>query len=168
MPQPSPQPKRILIIDDEWMIQRVLEVRLRSAGFVVESAGDGSAGLTAARERTPDVVLLDVRMPEMDGFEVMRCFKRDARLATIPVIFISANVLDTVKHAAMAAGATGFLAKPYEPKALFDLISEAIAEGASQVEVNLGTPVGAGSASPNAANGGYSPTFSQADAPKAM
>ncbi len=119
-------PKRILVIDDEWSIQRVLDARLRSWGFEVELASDAAAGLASARARTPDAVLLDVRMPGVDGFEVMREFQKDPALRAIPVVFLSANVLDTVRHRALSMGAVAFLAKPYDAATLQRVIEEAM------------------------------------------
>ncbi len=117
--------KRILVIDDERPIQRALEARLVSRGFSVECASDGVAGLALARARPPSVVLLDVRMPALNGFEVLRQFKADPALAEIPVVLMSANALDTTKHSAATAGGFRFMAKPYDSRELLELIAQA-------------------------------------------
>ena len=82
----------------------------------------GESGLQKLAARAPDVVLLDMRMPGIDGLEVMRQMKRDPRLADIPVIFVSANAQETAKRAALNSGGTLFLEKPFESRALLEAI----------------------------------------------
>lgn len=118
--------RRLLIIDDEWSIRQVLEARLVACGFEVATAGDGSEGLDAARRSSPDVILLDLRMPDMDGFEVFRQLRAHDRTRGVPVIFLTANIQDTAKDQARAAGAAGFLTKPYEASAVLEAIGAAM------------------------------------------
>lgn len=122
--------KQVLIIDDEWTIQQALLARLSAHGYRVTMASDGPAGLIAAQEECPDVILLDLRMPDMDGFEVLRRLRARASTAEIPVIFLTANIQDTVKEQAKAAGAAGFLTKPYEASTVLDAIGSATAVAA--------------------------------------
>ncbi|MGD9688932.1 MAG: response regulator [Phycisphaerales bacterium] len=119
--------EHVLIIDDEWTIQRALCARLSAAGFILRSASHGEAGLRAAREERPDAILLDLRMPDMDGFEVFRRLRADPALATVPVIFLTANVQDTARQEARTLGAAGFLCKPYDPKQVIHSLRSAIA-----------------------------------------
>lgn len=119
--------KTVLIIDDEWSIQQALQARLTAHGYCVKMASDGPAGLTAAQEDCPDVILLDLRMPDMDGFEVLRRLRAEGRTSEVPVIFLTANIQDTVKEQAKAAGAAGFLTKPYEAATVLDAIGTATA-----------------------------------------
>ncbi len=120
--------KRILIIDDDREVSLALSVRLKAADYDVDVAGDGESGLqklTAGADHwahRPDVVLLDMRMPGIDGLEVIRQMKRDPRLADIPVIFVSAGTHETVKRAALNAGGNLFLEKPFESRALLEAI----------------------------------------------
>lgn len=108
--------ERVLLIDDEIHLSEVLAIRLRTLGFDVDTATAGSLGLERAmNEPRPDVIILDVRMPEMDGFEVNDRLKADPRTAGIPVIFLSANVQDTTRKRAMAGGAYAYIGKPYDP-----------------------------------------------------
>lgn len=109
-------PSRVLIIDDEWTIAKALSSRLGLSGFDARSAPDGVSGLRAAADFRPDAILLDLRMPDMDGFEVLRRLRADDALAHIPVIILSANVQDSVRQEAMASGAAAFFCKPYEHK----------------------------------------------------
>ena len=121
-------PKRIFQIDDEPAISAALVVRLEAAGFELVSAHDGPSGLAAAAAHHPDAVLLDIRMPGMDGFEVCRRLKADPALAAIPVIFLSANLSDEAQRRALAAGGVAFLSKPYEPAEVVEAIETAIAD----------------------------------------
>lgn len=116
---------RVLIIDDEWTIQQALQARLMAHGFEVLMACDGPSGIETARQQHPDVILLDLRMPDMDGFEVLQHLRATPEASSIPVIFLTANVQDTVKQKALSAGAAGFLPKPYEPTVVLEAIRRA-------------------------------------------
>ncbi|MBT8484562.1 MAG: response regulator [Phycisphaerales bacterium] len=105
---------RILVVDDDASIARALSIRLEAAGYDVTHAADGAAGLDVARTQPPALILLDIRMPGLDGFDVNRALKEDPALADIPVVFLSANVRDSTRQKALAAGAAAFLAKPYD------------------------------------------------------
>lgn len=118
-------PKHILVVDDEVPLLRALLVRLRIAGYNVDLASCGTDGLTGAA-KLPDLILLDIRMPDIDGFEVNRRLKADPRTSEIPVIFLSANVQDSARQAAIAAGAHAFLTKPYDSKTLLAAVESAI------------------------------------------
>ena len=108
--------ERILIIEDERFIAQALALRLKTAGYEVHCAHDGTSGIAAVAELNPTLVLLDIRMPDMDGFEVYRHLKERPEFGSTPVIFLSANVQESARQAALAAGAAAFLAKPYEAK----------------------------------------------------
>jgi len=112
----------ILIIDDEWTIQLALQARLSAHGFSVQLAGDGPSGILAAERHRPDVILLDLRMPDMDGFEVLRRLRSAPETSSIPVIILTANIQDSVKQQARSAGAAGFLTKPFESKDIINAI----------------------------------------------
>jgi two-component system OmpR family response regulator len=118
--------ERVLIIDDERYIAQALMLRLRASGNDVQSACDGASGITAVSEWKPDVIMLDIRMPDMDGFEVNRRLRARPELAEIPVIFLSANVQESARQAALAAGAHAFLTKPYESKDVLAAIRNAL------------------------------------------
>ncbi|HTE04561.1 MAG TPA: response regulator [Planctomycetota bacterium] len=106
--------ERVLVVDDERSIAQALGIRLRAAGYDVQCAFDGFSGLAAAREWRPAAIVLDIRMPDIDGFEVNRRLRAQPELASTPVIFLSANVQESARQAALAAGAQAFLTKPYE------------------------------------------------------
>ncbi len=117
---------KVLVIDDDRTIVTVLTLRLEAKGYDVVSAIDGPTGLAEARRAMPNVILLDIRMPGMDGFGVNRRLKADPVVRNIPVVFLSAHAQETDRQAAMAAGAKYFLAKPYDSGKLFVAIEAAM------------------------------------------
>lgn len=120
----------VLLIDDEKAIAAALMIRLRVAGYDAITASDGKAGLVMAATHQPDVILLDIRMPGIDGYEVCRRLKVDPELARIPVIFVSANATESTRQQAYEAGGAAFISKPYEPAEVLSTIeSAAIAAG---------------------------------------
>ena len=107
------RPGRILLIeDDESFCQAVTEI-LEHENHTVVCAKDGNAGLTAAREETPDLILIDVRLPGMDGFELCRRLKGDPELRYIPIILLTGHASPDIHVQAMQSGANDFLAKPF-------------------------------------------------------
>ncbi|MCH8053016.1 MAG: response regulator [Planctomycetes bacterium] len=118
--------KKILIVDDDRQVSLALSIRLKAADYDVDVAGDGENALEKLTASVPDVVLLDMRMPGIDGLEVMRQMKQDPRLANIPVIFVSANAQETAKRAALNAGGKIFLEKPFESRALLEAIQRVL------------------------------------------
>ena len=109
----------MLIVDDHPKLMRVLEVYLRNHGFEVTTVDSGKRGLEAAKSNQQDIMILDVRMPEMDGFEVLRRLRKFSRL---PVIVYSATPEYSAR--AMECGADSFIAKPINMEQLVDLIYE--------------------------------------------
>ncbi len=120
------QHHKVLVVDDDRQVTLALSIRLRAAGYEVDTAADGESGLEKLAGDLPDVVLLDMRMPGIGGLEVIRRMKMDERLARVPVIVISANAQETVKHEAIATGARLFLEKPYESKVLLDALDRVL------------------------------------------
>ena len=119
--------RSVLIIDDERALLEALAVRFRVAGFNPTTAENGLNGLAAAEAHPPDAIVLDMRMPDLDGFEVLARLKQRAELASIPVIFLSANVQDSARQSALASGAWAYLTKPYDPREVVATVAEAIA-----------------------------------------
>jgi DNA-binding response OmpR family regulator len=104
--------ERILIIDDSRIAQ-ALVAEIFTGQYVLEFRGDGPAGIAAAREHAPDLILLDVHMPKMDGFEVCRILKGDEKLRDIPVIFITTLDSEMEKVKGFEAGAEDYVVKPF-------------------------------------------------------
>jgi CheY-like chemotaxis protein len=118
--------KRILIVDDEAPMRFLLSKQLNRAGCETTTAADGEAALAAAAGAPFDAIVLDVVMPQMDGFEVCRRLKADPRTAEIPVIFLSASCSGEFRRRAFRVGAADFLAKPFEVELLPTYIQAAL------------------------------------------
>ena len=101
--------------DDDADIVRFVEVNLRLEGYQVVTARDGQEALTKALEIQPDVVLLDVLMPRIDGYTVCERLRADRRGAAIPVILLTANFITADQEVARQAGADDFVVKPFDP-----------------------------------------------------
>ncbi|MHB8571469.1 MAG: response regulator transcription factor [Candidatus Dormibacteria bacterium] len=108
----------ILVADDEPALCKVLKLRLEMEGFEVIIAEDGTSALDSLRSRRPDVAVLDVMMPGLNGLEVVSEMKRDQDLSGIPVIILSARRLDREIAGALAAGADRYIAKPFDSQEL--------------------------------------------------
>jgi DNA-binding response OmpR family regulator len=109
--------KRILVIEDDPDIALSLRLKLeRDGGFEVRTAGDGAAGLRMAVERPPDLVLLDVNLPGMDGFEVCRQLRGDPATSSTPVIMLTARIDESDRVAGLDLGADDYITKPFSPK----------------------------------------------------
>jgi two-component system, OmpR family, alkaline phosphatase synthesis response regulator PhoP len=108
-------PKKILIVDDEPKIVEICQDYLRASGFEVVSAGDGLKGLAAARREKPDLVVLDLMLPGMDGLDVCRTLRRES---DIPIIMLTARVEETDKLIGLELGADDYITKPFSPREL--------------------------------------------------
>jgi DNA-binding response OmpR family regulator len=109
--------KRILVIEDDPDIALSLRLKLeRDGGFEVRTAEDGASGLRMAVERPPDLVLLDVNLPGMDGFEVCRLLRSDPATSSTPVIMLTARIDESDRVAGLDLGADDYITKPFSPK----------------------------------------------------
>ena len=105
----------ILVVDDDPDIARFVEVNLRSAGYEVSVASDGEEALDKAATLRPDLVLLDVMMPRIDGFEVAQRLRRNPQTANTSIIMLTAKALSTDKVLGLTAGADDYIIKPFDP-----------------------------------------------------
>jgi len=105
--------KSILIVDDEEDVLTLLQLVFETNGFDARTAGNGKAAVASAYENPPDVILLDVMMPEMDGWQVLRSLKGDERTRHIPVAMLSARAERRDKMIGLQEGAEGYIAKPF-------------------------------------------------------
>ena len=122
-------PGKILIVDDESSARAALETLLRREGYDVHDAADGRSALAACSDFKPDLILLDILMPGIDGFEVCRQLKADNRTKEIPVIFITAQKDELTRARVLEQGAVGTLFKPFSDVALREALNTAIGEG---------------------------------------
>lgn len=107
---------RVLVIEDNTENMELMVYLMQSAGYEVLTATDGAAGLESAARELPDLVLCDVRMPVLDGFEVARRFKSDENLRSIPLVAVTASVSGIDRDQALTAGFDDFVAKPIDPE----------------------------------------------------
>lgn len=130
--------KKALLVEDNENNRYLFDVLLRHAGFAVVIARDGKSGLAMARQERPDVILLDIQMPEMDGYEVARVLKSDPSLADIPVLGVSSFAMPGDRERALGAGFAGYIEKPVDPDNFGDTVRDLLQDE---------TAPGAGSAS---------------------
>ena len=109
---------KILIIDDSVELNQLIQTRLEADRHRVVTAKDGKEGLEKVESEKPDLIILDVKMPEMDGFEVCRILKNDSRYNKIPIIFLSAMAQQDDFKTGKEVGADAYVVKPYEPTIL--------------------------------------------------
>src|SRR5262245_39044512 len=118
---------KILLIDDEEPIRLLCRVNLEAAGMQVLEAADGEAGLELARNEVPDLILLDVMMPGVDGWLVAESLLDDGRTRTIPVVFLTARAELGDRARALESGGLDYVTKPFNPLHLAPLVREAAA-----------------------------------------
>ncbi|KAB2842214.1 response regulator transcription factor [bacterium] len=109
---------KVLIVEDEADIQQLLSFHFQQGGYRVEVCGNGAEGLKKARERKPDLIVLDLMLPGMDGFEVCRALKGAAETRAIPVIMLTAKGEEIDKVVGFELGADDYLTKPFSPREL--------------------------------------------------
>lgn len=112
----SAQAQCILVVDDDKEIARLMRTYLEQAGFRVSVAYDGESALHAIRRERPDLVLLDLMLPDRDGWEITRIVRSDPALADIPIVMLTARVEDTDKIVGLNLGADDYLTKPFNPQ----------------------------------------------------
>jgi len=116
--------QRILVIEDQEDNRKILRDLLTSAEFEVIEAEDGEAGLAAAAAHRPDLILMDIQLPTIDGYEATRRLKADAVLHAIPVIVVTSYALAGDDDKARAAGCDAYFSKPYSPRQLLAKVRE--------------------------------------------
>jgi diguanylate cyclase (GGDEF)-like protein len=110
----APTGESILVVDDDPFIARLLEIELRAAGYDVRTASDGEKALEIVREGCPDLILADIMMPNMDGFELTRRLRQDSRTGTVSVILLTARGLSADKLEGFSVGADDYIVKPFD------------------------------------------------------
>ena len=120
-------PPVVLIVEDNADNRDIYSTILRHRGFVVMEAENGEDGVRMAREHLPAVVLMDVAMPGMNGWEATKLLKADPATAAIPVIAVTAYAMDADRRKAAEAGCDGYLAKPVEPRRVAEEVERVLA-----------------------------------------
>jgi DNA-binding response OmpR family regulator len=125
---PHARRRRILIVDDDDAMVDLLGQRLGRQGFEVLVASSGEEGLATARQRRPDLVVLDLRLPDADGFSICQELADSIETCSIPVIILSGMERPDIIRRSRAAGCQYFVRKPYDPNALLILVEHAIGD----------------------------------------
>src|SRR5438128_640445 len=115
--------KRVLLADDEEDIKAIVKLYLESRGYEVITAFDGLDAISLAETSKPDIILLDVMMPVMDGFEVARKLKSNPKTHDIPIVMLSAASTSESIRRGLEAGARDYIVKPFEPQKLEEMIA---------------------------------------------
>lgn len=121
--------KTILVIEDNKEIRENTIELLELKGYHVVSAMNGKIGLDLAKAERPDMILCDIMMPQMNGYEVFAALKEDAATVGIPFVFVTASVERAEVETGLGMGADGYIRKPFEAKELFDTISSCLKKG---------------------------------------
>lgn len=137
--------QRILVIDDDPSFLFALEESVRELGCNCLTAIDGAEGLFFARETRPELIVTDIQMPELNGYDLCRALKADPRTAGIPVLIVTVMAAQRNRDAGMAAGASGYLVKPLRPADLERRIRELLPPAAGLEHPALEDPGGASS-----------------------
>ncbi len=128
MPEKNSTPKRILVVDDEKPLVEMLKMRLEANGYKVLAASDGQEGLSMARSERPDLIILDIMLPKIDGYTVSRMLKFDDKYRRIPIIMLTAKTQESDKKVGKEVGADTYLTKPFSPETLLARIKELLKE----------------------------------------
>lgn len=120
--------KRILVVEDQEDNRRIIRDLLTSIGYELIEATDGEAGVRLAKEQRPDLILMDIQLPVLDGYAATRRIKAEPQLRAIPIVVVTSYALSGDDAKAMAAGADGYVAKPFSPRHLLATIRKFLPE----------------------------------------
>ena len=121
--------KRILVVEDQEDNRRIMRDLLASAGYELIEAADGEAGVRLAEAERPDLILMDIQLPVLDGYEATRRIKQNPELRAIPIVVVTSYALSGDDVKAMQAGSDAYVAKPFSPRELLATIRKFLAEG---------------------------------------
>jgi DNA-binding response OmpR family regulator len=116
--------KKILVVDDDAELVELVSFNLKHAGYAIGTASNGVEALKKAHSLEPDLIVLDVMMPELDGFAVCEILRRDAATASIPIMMLTALSSELGRVAGLGSGASDFVTKPFSPRLLVQRIQE--------------------------------------------
>jgi len=125
---------RILVVDDEPEAVELVEFNLKQAGYAVTTAVDGAEALKKARSQTPDLIVLDVMLPEMDGFEICKTLRGETPTARTPILMLTAKAAEIDRVLGLELGADDYLTKPFSPRELVLRVKKILQRGLLSVE----------------------------------
>ncbi len=117
---------RILTVDDSPSVRQVVRIVLEGAGHTVSEAGNGQEGLAKARSGGLDLIITDLNMPVMNGIDFIRALRAVPAAAGVPIVFLTTESADAMKSEARAAGATGWITKPFKPEQILAVASKLV------------------------------------------
>jgi two-component system phosphate regulon response regulator PhoB len=123
---------KILVVDDEPEAVELVEFNLKQSGYAVTTAGNGADALKKARSQSPDLIVLDVMLPEMDGFEICKTLRLDPATARVPVLMLTAKAAEIDRVLGLELGADDYLTKPFSPRELLLRIKKILARGSTE------------------------------------
>lgn len=121
-------PKKILLVEDEPDILSMVKMRLEATGYTVITATDGNTSYNKAKSEFPDLIIHDLMLPDMDGYQVCRLLKFDPKYKHIPIIMLTAKSQDIDRELGLKVGVDYYMTKPFETKELLDKIKELLKE----------------------------------------
>jgi DNA-binding response OmpR family regulator len=127
-------PATVLVVDDDPVILKLLEVNFEMEGFEVVGASDGAMGLERARQVLPDIVILDVMMPRMTGYEVAKALREDDDTAHIPIIFVTARAQSSDVERGIELGVDDYVTKPFDPLDLIARVNALLARSRPEAD----------------------------------
>ncbi len=128
-----PQAKRILLVDDEEIIVETVTARLEAAGYEVLVARDGPEGFGKAKTEAPDLIVLDLMLPAMNGYQVCRLLKQDALYRSLPIILFTARAQERDEKLGFECGANAYIRKPFENSELLGTIQRLLKGSVSRI-----------------------------------
>lgn len=127
-------PNKILVVDDEFDVTELLSYNLRRSGFVVRSLNDPRRALEAVKDFVPDLIVLDIMMPDLSGLQVCRLVRQESALKSIPIIFLSAKTEESDRIEGFESGADDYVCKPFSPKELMLRVSAVLKRASDKGE----------------------------------
>ena len=120
--------QKVLVVDDEPDVASLLALMLKSQGYNVLTAGDGQEALEKARAEKPDLIVLDVMLPKLDGYKVARMLKFDEKFSHIPIIMLTAKIQEKDRKTGLETGADAYVTKPFDTAQLLEKVKEILSE----------------------------------------
>ncbi|EKD35060.1 MAG: hypothetical protein ACD_75C02074G0003 [uncultured bacterium] len=126
VPERGKPEKSILVVEDSPTSRKVISMVIAKRGYTVNEAATGAVAIRKARERTPDLILLDATLPDMTGYDILHRFKNDVRLKNVPIVMLTAKNNPVDRQKGLQGGSVAYLTKPFDPEKLLAVIDEHI------------------------------------------